>query len=274
MAAVWQKTSACFVGLRFPFAKKCKRHHDWPRRQSAGKMPGMTTSALPAFCQLLAPAWPAPLSLPGAQLVRASFDRAQLQPEDFQACAIAPVRGVAKRQAEYLAGRLCAREALLQLRGQREVPGRDEDGVPIWPSGVVGSITHGAGQAAALVARSSDWQGLGLDLEKSLSAERAAKLAGEILTPAELQRAAGLSAQAFARRVTLTFSLKESLFKALYPLVLTRFYFHDAELLAADDGGQARLRLLIDLHPEWSASRELEGRYAEYDGYLLSLVAV
>src|SRR5690606_14215001 len=149
---------------------------------------------------------------------RASFDSAQLTAEDFQRCAIEPVRGVAKRQGEYLAGRLCARAALQQLCGQALVPGRAEDGVPIWPAGVVGSITHGAGQAAAIVASTQQWQGLGLDLEKHLSTERAAKLAGEILTPAELQRAAGLNPQAFAGLVTLTFSLTESPFKALYPL--------------------------------------------------------
>jgi enterobactin synthetase component D len=232
-------------------------------------MPAMTLQ-LPAFCQLLPDL---PEMLPGARLVRASFDPAQLTAEDFQHCAIAPVRGVAKRQAEYLAGRLCAREALRRLCGQALVPGRDEDGVPLWPAGTVGSITHGAGQAAALVASHRDWRGLGIDLEKRLNAERAAKLAGEILTPAELQRAAGLDAEAFARRVTLTFSLKESLFKALYPLVLTRFYFHDAELLEVQ-GAQARLRLLLDLHGDWPSGSELDGRLVEFDGYLLSVVAV
>ncbi len=234
----------------------------------------MTNRPLPSFCHLLTPAWPAHLALPGAQLVRAAFDPARLQHEDFHACAIAPVRGVAKRQGEYLAGRLCAREALHQLCGQALIPGRDEDGVPIWPAGVVGSITHGAGQAAAIVASAQQWQGLGLDLEKRLSAERATKLAGEILTPAELQRAAGLSAEQFAHLVTLTFSIKESLFKALYPLVLIRFYFHDAELLAWDEDGQAELQLLLDLSTEWRAGTRLNGQFAEFDAYLLSLVAI
>src|SRR5690606_32554558 len=158
---------------------------------------------------------PAPLHLPGAHLVCASFDSALLAADDFPRCAIEPVRGVAKRQGEYLAGRLCAREALHRLCGQALVPGRDDDGVPLWPAGMVGSITHGGGRAAALAAHSGQWRGLGLDLEKQLNAERAARLAGEILTPVELQRATGLEPEAFARRVTLTFSLKESLFKAL-----------------------------------------------------------
>lgn len=231
-------------------------------------MPGMNLPS-PSFCQLLS----SPAPLPATRLVSACFDASQLRPEDFLSCAIAPVRGVAKRQAEYLAGRLCAREALRLLCGQALVPGRDEDGVPLWPAGLVGSITHGAGRAAAMVALARDWRGLGIDLEKHLSSERAAKLAGEILTPAELQRAAGLEPEAFARRVTLTFSLKESLFKALYPLVLNRFYFHDAELLAVD-GETARLRLLLDLHADWPRGSELLGRFSADASHLLSLVAV
>lgn len=237
-------------------------------------MPGMTSTALPPFCTLLPAAWPTPLALAGAQLVRAQFDPAQLRSDDFAHCAIAPVNGLAKRQGEYLAGRLCARQALQLLQGRASVPLRGEDGAPQWPAGSVGSITHSHGQAAALVAHSQDWQGLGLDLEKQLSPARAAKLAGEILTPAELQRASGLDELALAQRVTLTFSLKESLFKALYPLVRQRFYFHDAELVEHAGNGQARLRLLLDLSQAWPAGSQLSGQFASFDGYLLSLVAI
>lgn len=228
----------------------------------------------PPFCNLLPSPWPTTLALAGAQLVRAQFDAALLQAEDFQRCGIAPVNGVAKRQGEYLAGRLCAREALRLLHGEAGVPTRGEDGAPQWPPGVVGSITHGAGLAAALVAHAHDWQGLGLDVEKQLSASRAARLAGEILTPAELEGANGLPAEAFARLVTLTFSLKESLFKALYPIVRQRFYFHDAELLNWSEDGRARLRLLIYLGSGWPSGTELDGQFAEFDGYLLSVIGV
>ena len=224
----------------------------------------------PAFCRLL------PASdelLPATQLVEACFDHTRLQPEDFARCAIAPVPGVAKRQAEHLAGRLCAQTALQRLCGQAVAPGRDADGVPAWPAGTTGSISHGAGRAAALVALTRDWRGLGIDLERQLSAERAARLAREILSGEELQRAEGLTPQAFAQRVTLTFSLKESLFKALFPLVRRRFYFHDAELLDVV-GRQARLRLLIDLHRDWPAGSELSGHFIEQDGQLLSVVAI
>ena len=39
---------------------------------------------------------------------------------------------------------------------------------------------------------------------------------------------------------------------------------------ATDD----RLRLLIDLHPDWRTGAELEGQFARFDDRLLSLVAV
>ena len=242
----------------------------WPLLCLHGRMATMT-AYIPSFCRLHSET--VPLQLPDTRLVVASFDVTQLHSEDFQRCAIAPVRGVAKRQSEYLAGRLCAREALRQLGGRAIAPARSDDGMPLWPEGTVGSITHSAGQAVAIAANSQDWRSLGLDLEKPLSSERATRLAEGILTPNELQRASELDATSFARRVTLTFSLKESLFKVLYPLVRKRFYFHDAELLDHDDQ-HARLRLLLDLHTDWPAGRELDGRFAELNGYLLSLIAV
>lgn len=227
----------------------------------------------PACCSPLDAHNPLPRALSGAQLISTRFDPALLDEKDLARCAIPPVRGVAKRQAEYLAGRLCAREALRRVTGQACVPAVGEDRAPQWPRGVVGSITHGDNWAAALVAPDTQWRALGLDVERLLPVERARRLQGEILTGAELERLHGLDEDTCAARVSLTFSLKESLFKALYPLTLTRFYFHDAELLEIDQHS-ARLRLLIDLHPDWREGAELDGQFALFDNKVLSLVAV
>ncbi len=61
--------------------------------------------------------------------------------------------------------------------------------------------------------------------------ERAERLAGEILTADELKRMAHVPREQVALLVTLTFSAKESLFKALYPIVQKRFYFEHAEVV-------------------------------------------
>lgn len=113
-----------------------------------------------------------------------------------------------------------------------------------------------------------------MDLENVLTLERAERLAGEILTADELQRMATLPREQIAQLVTLTFSAKESLFKALYPIVQKRFYFEHAEMLEWSDAGQLRLRLLTDLSSEWCHGKELNAQFSVNDGQLLSLVAI
>jgi enterobactin synthetase component D len=234
----------------------------------------MNRDYLPACCTPLDAHWPLPHPLPSLRLLSTRFDPAKLHHDDFCLCAIDPVKGVAKRQTEYLAGRLCAREALAQLSGTASTPGTGPDRAPQWPTGSLGSITHGSGWAGAVVGNSTEWRGLGLDVERILPVSRAQRLAREILTPAELLRMDGLTAEQCAQRVSLTFSLKESLFKALYPQVLRHFYFQDAELLSIAADNKVRLRLLLDLHADWPAGSELDGQFTEFDGYVLSLVSI
>lgn len=238
----------------------------------------MTEHLLPACCPALQHHWPLPHALANVALVSGHFDPKQLADGDFQRCAVAPPasiqRSVAKRQTEFLAGRLCARAALQQLEGRAWVPDIGADRAPIWPTDVCGSITHSTGWAAAIVAHKQHWRGLGLDTENLLSPERAQRLAGEILTPAELQQMAAGPAEQSALHVTLTFSIKEALFKALYPIVQKRFYFEHAQLLEWSPDGHARLRLLTNLSSEWHNGKELQGQFSVQGEHVLSLVAV
>ncbi|PKH14574.1 4'-phosphopantetheinyl transferase family protein [Pseudomonas fluorescens] len=233
---------------------------------------------LPACCTPLDAHWPLPVPLPGTVFLSTRFDPALLNASDFQRSAVPPPasiqRSVAKRQAEFLAGRLCAREALQRLDNLDCVPAIGEDRAPIWPGHISGSITHSTGHAAAIVAHKVQWRGLGMDLENLLTLERAERLAGEILTPDEVQRMASLPREQAALLVTLTFSVKESLFKALYPLVHQRFYFEHAEVVEWSQAGHVRLRLLTDLSSEWCHGKELEGQFGVEGEQLLSLVAV
>lgn len=233
---------------------------------------------LPACCPALDHHWPLPHALANVALVSGYFDPRQLAEGDFQRCEVPPPasiqRSVAKRQTEFLAGRLCARAALQRLDGRDSVPAIGEDRAPVWPADICGSITHSTGWAAAIVACQQHWRGLGLDTENMLSTERATRLAGEILTPWEMQQMADGPAEQIALHVTLTFSIKEALFKALYPIVQKRFYFHEAQLLQWSADGKARLRLLTDLSAEWHTGKELEGQFGVQGEHVLSLVAV
>jgi enterobactin synthetase component D len=242
-------------------------------------MPAMNSSpALPACCTPLDAHWPLPTTLPDTVLLSTHFDPARLLGDDFQRSAVeVPAsiqRSVAKRQAEFLAGRICARAALQQLEGSSVIPAIGEDRAPVWPAHICGSITHSTGRAAAIVANKQHWRGLGMDLENLLNTERAERLAGEILTPAEMQRMTAGPREQLALWVTLTFSVKESLFKALYPIVQKRFYFEHAEVLEWSEQGDVRLRLLTDLSAEWRHGTELDAQFGVQDGQLLSLVSI
>lgn len=235
----------------------------------------MTSSpALPTCCSPPDARWLLPHPLVGAHLVSTRFEPARLDLADFQRWGIAPLEAATKRQAEYLAGRICAHEVLRQATGTPAIPTIGADRAPCWPTGATGSITHGAGFAAAIAARREHWQGLGLDVEKRLTTARADRLVEQILTPRELQGYRALDDERRALLLTLTFSIKESLFKALFPLVNRRFYFQDAELLAYGEDGQARLRLLTDLSPQWRSGAQLEGQFVLLGDYLLSLVSI
>ena len=92
---------------------------------------------LPLCCPAVDHHWPLPRTLPAVVLVSSQFDPKQLADGDFQRCLIDPPasiqRSVAKRQTEYLAGRLCAREAMRRLDGRVQVPLIGEDRI-VWAS--------------------------------------------------------------------------------------------------------------------------------------------
>ncbi|WP_395305629.1 enterobactin synthase subunit EntD [Enterobacter sp. ECC-019] len=118
-----------------------------------------------------------------------------------------------KRKAEHLAGRIAAAHAL----PDRTVPGIGPSGEPLWPEGVSGSITHCGTQAMALAVRHPDAL-VGIDCEAILPDPEAREIQDGIVDAQEaicLKR----SGYPFALALTLAFSAKESLFKALYPRV-------------------------------------------------------
>jgi len=126
-----------------------------------------------------------------------------------------------RRQAEYLAGRYCAIKALAAinphnpLRATNQLPIRD-DYSPQWPQGTVGSISHSHNQAIAIAAPATDFVGLGIDCETALSDSAGAEIASWVLHPDDLNCKIDI-AIGYGPLITLLFSAKESLFKALAP---------------------------------------------------------
>jgi 4'-phosphopantetheinyl transferase EntD len=138
-------------------------------------------------------------------------------------------RALPKRRREFAAARNCARRALLLLG---ESPGPILSGAnrqPLWPSGVVGSITHCHDYCAAAVAYRNQIMGLGIDAERNVVLAR--ELYDSVCTPQELRafRHSGITADLLgADPGTLVFSAKESLYKAWYPITGAWLGFENA----------------------------------------------
>ncbi len=177
-----------------------------------------------------------------------------------------PREAVAKRRAEFLAGRLAAAQALKRL-GHEGVPQRNQDGSPRWPEAVVGSITHGAGRALCAVARRGEFASLGIDAERLMGADSSLELRRRICSTVELTTLAPIGAPEHDL-VSLAFSAKESLYKCLYPLVGRYMGFEAARIVAVAnrDSGGSQGTLTFELGQDWSptftAGRRFEGAYA------------
>lgn len=132
-------------------------------------------------------------------------------------CELALVQdAIPQRQREFSRGRFCAHEAIRRL-GESVSPVLAKDSrKPIWPSGLLGSITHCKGYTAAVVGRTSDFVGIGIDVEENSPLPEGV---WEVITTADerwqyendLNRFADRSLVAWDR---LWFSAKESVYKA------------------------------------------------------------
>lgn len=215
-------------------------------------------------------------------LYRICFAPAAFSPDGFGAQGITlppSLQGAApKRLGEFLAGRLAAREALrpFDLAEHPVVIGAARE--PLWPTGLEGSISHSvlAGEGVALCAVRPGKDGLGLDLEAWLEDAQARTLWPGIVDEEEWGRLAAGAATAgltLAEGLTLVFSAKESLFKALYPRVGRYFDFLDARWLAMT-AQTLTLELKTPLTPALPARWRATLHWQALPGGVLSLLAL
>jgi 4'-phosphopantetheinyl transferase EntD len=126
--------------------------------------------------------------------------------------AVHVANAASKRQRDFTLGRFCAHQALAQM-------GRDEaaipvggNGAPVWPAGILGSITHTRGYAAALVAPQAQFQAIGIDAERIGGVTEA--LMPRLFGPGEQEWLMALDMQKRATALTIFFSAKEAFYKA------------------------------------------------------------
>jgi enterobactin synthetase component D len=164
--------------------------------------------------------------------------------EHFTSCAylqagiIIPAtirRSVHKRQAEFFFGRLAASHALAEFGLHDCQVGQGNARQPVFPPYVHGTITHTGGLAAAAVLRTTDWQGVGIDIEYPIPPDALGDVEQIVLDEKERKLLRACTALPYSVLATLAFSAKESFYKAVFAHVGRVFDYRALHLQAIDD---------------------------------------
>jgi 4'-phosphopantetheinyl transferase EntD len=158
------------------------------------------------------------------------------------------------RRRDFALGRFCARAALARLGYANAVIARQQNGAPVWPAGIVGSITHTKGYAAAMAGNAHDFLGVGIDAERIGGVTE--DLFPRLFTVRERAALAALDGDARHQAATVFFSAKESFFKAGF------------------SGPQLSFRAIeIEVEGDALLANGRRGRFAAGDGLVLTVLA-
>jgi 4'-phosphopantetheinyl transferase EntD len=195
-----------------------------------------------------------------ASAVRDPADPVELHPEEAPYVA----RAVEKRQREFASGRACARRAMAELGLEPRAIPTGSRREPLWPDGVVGSVTHTAGFCAAAVTIRAAYAGIGIDAEPDGPLSEA--VMERVCGPGELGAASGLGLDraTFARVV---FSAKEAVYKCQFPASGAYLGFHDVRLELED--GSLRAVLAVAAGP-YLRGHVFRGSWCRAEGLILT----
>ena len=166
---------------------------------------------------------------------------------------------VPSRRAEFAAGRAAARMALAAFGHAAVAIPAGRDRAPVWPQGIAGSISHGAGYAVAAVHAGGP---LGVDVEAADAVD--ADLWSVICATDELD---ALPRADRAQAVARIFSAKESVFKAQYALTGAVIGFDAVSVRLDGDRFTARFRQPVG---PFAAGHEMPGRSAHLGGVIVT----
>ncbi len=158
-------------------------------------------------------------------------------------------------------------KALEQLGIQDAIIPIGEDRAPIWPEGIVGSISHCDSLTGAIVAKKLDHISLGLDIEEI--GRVAPDLWDLVFTKNEKTYLSGLSENEILVKSTTIFSIKEAFYKFQHPITKTFLDFLDVEVELPD---LIQVNVLTDLIQDSSVIRKNQVSYFLEKGCVIAIV--
>ena len=201
---------------------------------------------------------------------------AEMAPADADPGTLPPAerslieRAVEHRRREFAAGRIIARSLLAKADAATGALLSDNDRVPMWPRSVVGSITHCRSLCAVAVASRTLSAGIGIDVEPARPLDE--DLHAQILREAERGRVDALPSALRPLGGILVFSIKEAVYKAIYPERRVFLDFQQVEIVFTDEDGFVAEVLVPGA--SLPGHTRIHGRYRVADGHVASAVVL
>jgi 4'-phosphopantetheinyl transferase EntD len=143
------------------------------------------------------------------------------------------------RLSHFCTGRFAAKEALKKLGVKSSEILTGKEGEPIWPDGIVGSISHCNELVGAVVNNDPKIRSLGLDIERPGKIKP--KMWSNYLTNNEIAFLNQVEDSEKDVYTTLYFSLKESFYKAQFPITGIKLWFTDVEIVNPNNSFQVKV---------------------------------
>lgn len=175
-------------------------------------------------------------------------------------------RAIPNRRREFAAGRAAGRKALAEVGFPAVAIPAAADRSPTWPAGIAGSISHCESLCVAVTCHVQTWRSIGIDIEGKTPLEKEAWPI--VMTPQEQTALQSVPRWRRAKQLKTLFSIKESVYKAQFPLTGQMCDFQALDVTLCDDGRfQARFtQTLGSFQPGYVA----HGRYLQFDNWVLS----
>lgn len=172
-----------------------------------------------------------------------------------------------KRLSDFSKGRYCANLALEQLDIKDVIIPIGNNREPIWPDGIVGSISHCDILTGAIVGKSAEFISMGLDIEEI--GRVTPDLWDLIFTQKEKDFLINLSDRELQEKSTAIFSIKEAYYKFQYPITKTYLDFLDVEVALPDF---RQINVLVDSINLSSILSRYEVNYFLEKGCVISFI--
>jgi 4'-phosphopantetheinyl transferase EntD len=176
---------------------------------------------------------------------------------------------VPARRREFRAGRIYARQALQGLGASNSVIPVGHNRAPVWPTGVVGSISHTRSLCAVAIGWSADFLGIGIDIEED--SPLPCDLAELVSHAPELEHRKVIESRLGYDLPKLLFVIKEAFYKMYFPLNGRFLTFHDVRVELDVEKRAAKVTIAPTSRQAAADNGCFEGRFGNSDGILFSV---